>query len=139
MAMSSGGGGSHATGTLSEINVTPLVDVMLVLLIVFMITAPMLQTGVAVDLPDARAQTIPDDQGLLIVTVAPDKKVYIGKMEIPADQVEATLRANAKLQADRKAYLHADEKLPYGDIVKIMAAMKLAGAEDLALITDPLQ
>jgi biopolymer transport protein TolR len=136
MAMSSGG---PQTGTLSEINVTPLVDVMLVLLIVFMVTAPMLQTGVEVDLPDAKAQTIPDDAGLLIVTMTKDKKVFVGKMELQAAQVEATLKANAKLQADHEAYLHADQNLPYGDIVKIMAAMKLAGAEKLGLITDPLQ
>jgi biopolymer transport protein TolR len=136
VAMSSGG---SQTGTLSEINVTPLVDVMLVLLIVFMITAPMLQTGVEVDLPDAKAQTIPDDAGLLIVTMTKDKKVFVGKMELPAAQVEATLKANAKLQSDHEAYLHADQSLPYGEIVKIMAAMKLAGAEKLGLITDPLQ
>jgi biopolymer transport protein TolR len=132
-------GGGPQTGTLSEINVTPLVDVMLVLLIVFMITAPMLQTGVEVDLPDAKAQTIPDDAGLLIVTMTKEKKVFVGKMELPAAQVEATLKANAKLQADHEAYLHADQSLSYGDIVKIMAAMKLAGAEKLGLITDPLQ
>jgi biopolymer transport protein TolR len=137
MAMSSGGSGS--TGTLSEINVTPLVDVMLVLLIVFMVTAPMLQTGVEVNLPEAKAKTIPDDTGLLIVTIAPDHKVYIGKMEIPADQVEVTLKGNAKLKVDHEAYLHADQSLPYGEIVKIMAAMQLAGAEKLGLITDPLK
>ena len=138
MAMSSGGG-SGATGTLSEINVTPLVDVMLVLLVVFMVTAPMLQTGVEVDLPDAKAQSIPDDSGLLIVTMSKERKVFIGKMEVPAADVEKTLKANAKLQADHEAYLHADQSLPYGDIVKIMAAMKLAGADKLGLITDPMQ
>jgi biopolymer transport protein TolR len=132
-------GGSGSTGTLSEINVTPLVDVMLVLLIIFMVTAPMLQTGVEVDLPDAKAQTIPDDAGLLIVTMTKESKVYIGKMEIPTAGVEQTLRANAKLQADHEAYLHADQALPYGEIVKVMAAMKLAGAQKLGLITDPLQ
>jgi len=131
--------GRSDTGTLSEINVTPLVDVMLVLLIVFMVTAPMLQTGVEVQLPQAKAKTIPDDTGLLIVTMAPDHKVYIGKMEVAADAVEATLKANAKLQADHEAYLHADQGLPYGEIVKIMAAMQLGGAEKLGLITDPLK
>jgi biopolymer transport protein TolR len=136
MAMS---GGSSATGTLSEINVTPLVDVMLVLLIVFMVTAPMLQTGVEVDLPDAKAKTIPDDQGMLIITLAPDHKVYVGKMQVPVDQVEATLKANAKLQADHEAYIHADQSLPYGEVIKVMAAMQLGGATKLGLITDPLK
>ena len=137
MAMNVGGG--RETGTLADINVTPLVDVMLVLLIVFMVTAPMLQTGVDVDLPDAKAQTIPDDSGKLIVTVTKEKKVYIGKMEIPFAEVEDKLRANAKLQADREAYLHADKALPYGDVVKIMAAIKLAGGDKMGLITDPLE
>jgi biopolymer transport protein TolR len=136
MALSTGGGNM---GTLSEINVTPLVDVMLVLLIVFMVTAPMLQTGVEVDLPDAKAQTIPDDAGMLIITMKKDKKVYIGNMEIPVGQVEATLKNNAKLQTDHEAYLHADTSLSYGDILQVMAAIKLGGGEKLGLITDPLQ
>ncbi len=136
MAMSAGGGNS---GTLADINVTPLVDVMLVLLIVFMVTAPMLQTGVDVDLPDAKAQTIPDDAGKLIVTITKDKRAFIGKMEVPFAQIEDTLKSNAKLQQDREVYLHADTNLIYGDVVKVMAAMKLAGADKLGMITDPLE
>jgi len=137
MAMSTGGG--RETGTLSDINVTPLVDVMLVLLIVFMVTAPMLQTGVDVDLPDAKAQTIPDDSGKLIVTVTKERKVFIGRMEIPFAEVEEKLRGNAKLQSDKEIYLHADTSLSYGDVVKVMAAIKLAGGEKMGLITDPLE
>ena len=79
MSMSSGGGGGSM---LTEINVTPLVDVMLVLLIIFMVTAPMLQTGVDVNLPQAKAQTIPDDEGKLILTVTKDKRVFLGKLQI---------------------------------------------------------
>ena len=75
MAMSSNNIGG---GALAEINVTPLVDVMLVLLIVFMVTAPMLQTGVDVDLPDAKAQTLPDDSGKLVLTITKEKKVFLG-------------------------------------------------------------
>jgi biopolymer transport protein TolR len=137
MAMSSGGG--REVGTLSEINVTPLVDVMLVLLIVFMVTAPIMQTGVDVDLPDAKAQTVPDESGKLIVTMTKERKVYIGRMEIPFDEVETKLRANAKLQVDHEAYLHADTNLTYGDVVKVMAAIKLAGGDKMGLITDPLE
>jgi biopolymer transport protein TolR len=136
MAMS---GGSQSTGTLAEINVTPLVDVMLVLLIVFMVTAPMLQTGVEVDLPDAKAQTIPDDTGLLIISINKDKQIFLGKSPIQASEVETKLKANEKLRIDHEAYLHADQSLPYGEIVKIMAIMKMAGADKLGLITDPLQ
>ena len=137
MAMSAGGG--KEVGTLSEINVTPLVDVMLVLLIVFMVTAPIMQTGVDVDLPDAKAQTVPDESGKLIVTMTKERKVYIGRMEIPFDEVETKLRANAKLQVDHEAYLHADTNLSYGDVVKVMAAIKLAGGDKMGLITDPLE
>ncbi|MGD0839096.1 MAG: biopolymer transporter ExbD [Polyangia bacterium] len=137
MAMSAMGG--KETGTLADINVTPLVDVMLVLLIVFMVTAPILQTGVDVDLPNAKAQTIPDESGKLIVTMTKDRRVFIGRMEIPLAEVETKLKANAKLQADHEAYLHADTNLSYGDVVKVMAAIKLAGGDKMGLITDPLE
>jgi biopolymer transport protein TolR len=134
MAMSTGGSG----GTLADINVTPLVDVMLVLLIVFMVTAPMLQTGVDVDLPDARAQTLPDDSGKLIVTITKDKRAFIGKSPVPFEELEEKLKANEKLKVDKEIYLHADQSLVYGDVVKVMAALKLAGADKLGMITDPL-
>ena len=137
MSMSAGGG--KETGTLAEINVTPLVDVMLVLLIVFMVTAPMIQTGVDVTLPEAKAQTVPDESGKLIITMTKDHRVFIGRMEIPVAEVEIKLKANAKLQADREVYLHADTALSYGDVVKVMAAIKLAGGEKMGLITDPLE
>src|SRR4051794_9616414 len=135
MSMSGGGGGAMLT----EINVTPLVDVMLVLLIIFMVTAPMLQTGVDVDLPEAKAQTIPDDEGKLILTVTKDKRVFLGKLQIPFDQVETILKGNAKLNADHELYLHADKGLFYGDVVKIMAAVKQAGVDKLGMVTDPLE
>ena len=137
MSMSAGGG--RETGTLSEINVTPLVDVMLVLLIVFMVTAPIMQTGVDVTLPEAKAQTVPDESGKLIATMTKDHRVFIGRMEIPVAEVETKLKANAKLQADREVYLHADTALSYGDVVKVMAAIKLAGGDKMGLITDPLE
>src|SRR4028119_1263547 len=105
-------GDSGGSGMLGEINVTPLVDVMLVLLIIFMVTAPMLQTGVDVDLPGASAQTIPDDEGKLILTMTADKRVFLGKLEVPYDQLEQTLKENAKLNADKELYLHADKTLP---------------------------
>ena len=132
-------GGSNGRAPLSEINVTPLVDVMLVLLIIFMITAPMLQTDVDVNLPQAKAQTIPDDEGKLILTVTKDKRVFLGKLQIQWDDVENTLKNNAKLNADKELYLHADRALLYGDVVKIMAAVKQAGVDKLGMVTDPLE
>ena len=136
MALSSNNVGG---GALAEINVTPLVDVMLVLLIVFMVTAPMLQTGVDVDLPDAKAQTLPDDSGKLVLTVTKEKKVFLGKMPVEWDKLEETLKANEKLKVDKEIYLHADQNLLYRDVVGIMAIMKLAGADTLGMVTDPLE
>jgi biopolymer transport protein TolR len=136
MALSAG---STSGGALAEINVTPLVDVMLVLLIVFMVTAPMLQTGVDVDLPDAKAQTLPDDSGKLVLTVTKDKRVFLGKMPIEWDKLEETLKANEKLKIDKEIYLHADQNLLYRDVVGIMAIMKMAGADTLGMVTDPLE
>src|SRR2546423_7008071 len=140
MAFSSGGGG----GMMAEINVTPLVDVMLVLLIIFMVAAPMLQTGVPVTLPKADAQAIPDDQGKLIVTVPKEfpknETVYIVKTGFKfGDDFEKALKGNAKLQAEHEVYVHADQELPYGVVVRVMAALSRNGGEKIRLGTDPLK
>src|SRR3954465_5910191 len=140
MAFSSGGGG----GMLAEINVTPLVDVMLVLLIIFMVAVPMLQTGVPVTLPKAAAEAIPDDQGKLIITVPKefdkDGVVYIVKTPFKfGDEFEKALKGNQKLQQEREVYVHADQSLPYGDVVKVMATLSRAGGEKIGLVTDPLK
>jgi biopolymer transport protein TolR len=99
----------------------------------------MLQTGVDVNLPQANAQTINDDEGKLILTVTKDKRVYLGKLEIPWKDVETTLKNNAKLNADHEVYLHADRDLKYGDVVQVMAAVKKAGVDKLGMVTDPLE
>jgi biopolymer transport protein TolR len=137
-------GPSQGGGMMSDINVTPMVDVMLVLLIIFMVAAPMLQTGVPVSLPKAEAQAIPDDSGKLIVTVpkefAKDNKVYLVKTAfLLGPEFDAALKNNAKLQAEKEVYIHADQELPYGAVVKVMAALSRAGGEKIGLVTDPLQ
>lgn len=141
MAFSSGGGNS---GMMADINVTPMIDVMLVLMIIFMVAAPMLQVGVPVTLPKADAQAIPDDQGKLIVTITKDfekdQLLYIVKTPIKfGDDFEKALRGNAKLQAEREVYIHADQDLPYGTVVKVMAALSRNGGEKIGLVTDPLK
>src|SRR4051794_36290491 len=144
MAMSSGSGGGGGGGMMAEINVTPMVDVMLVLLIIFMVAAPMLQTGVPVTLPKADAQAIPDDQGKLIVTVPKEFEqnglVYLVKtpFKFPED-FEKALKGNQKLQAEKEVYVHADQDLRYSAVVKVMAALARNGGEKIGLVTDPLK
>ena len=143
MAMSGPSSGSGG-GMMSEINVTPMVDVMLVLLIIFMVAAPMLQTGVPVTLPKADAQAIPDDQGKLIITVPKefekDELVYLVKTPFKfGEPFEAALKANAKLQTEKEVYVHADQALPYGVVVRVMATLSRNGGEKIGLVTDPLQ
>ncbi len=134
MAISGGGSGKG----MSEINVTPLVDVMLVLMIIFMITAPMIQQGVHVDLPEANAPAMPNENKTMIITVTKDKRVLVGDTEIPYAQLQEKLAANAKLQKEKEVYLHADRALDYGTVVDIMAILKLAGIENLGMVTDPV-
>lgn len=135
MAFSSRSGGNVP---MSEINVTPLVDVMLVLLIIFMVTAPLLQQGVKVDLPDAQAEPMKTStEERLVLTLAKDGKAYLGKTEIPVERITELLSANEKLKVDKELYLHADQELPYGLVVRVMAAAKEGGAETLAMVTDP--
>ncbi|MEM9074575.1 MAG: biopolymer transporter ExbD, partial [Myxococcota bacterium] len=111
--MSTGGGG-RGRAPLGEINVTPLVDVMLVLLIIFMVAAPMLSTGVEVDLPRTRAPRMDQDEEKLILTIDADRTVYLGETAVPAERLEEALLNNARLQADDEIYVRADETVPYG-------------------------
>jgi len=131
---SSDSGGRRA---MTDINVTPLVDVMLVLLIIFMVTAPLMQSGVKIDLPKASAQQMEHAEEKLVLTITRDKKVSLGDTEIPFDQLEVKLATNARLQKDKELYLHADRSLSYGQVVEIMAIAKRAGVESLGLITEP--
>jgi len=135
MSFSSGGSDEPL---MSEINVTPMVDVMLVLLIIFMVAAPLMQQGVEVNLPEANAESVPSTEKQLVLTVTKDRKVYLGTSEVPFDRITELLSANARLKQDKELFLHADQELPYGVVVQIMAAAKKGGAENLAMITDPV-
>ncbi len=135
MGMSQGGSGR----ALSEINVTPLVDVMLVLLIIFMVTAPLIQQGVKVDLPKTKAPALDVKEDRLVLTLTKEKRIFIGEVELPYAQLSQKLIGNQRLQRDKEIYLHADRGLPYGFVVDVMAIIKEAGVENLGMVTDPVQ
>ena len=135
--------GTSGTGrqTLTEINVTPLVDVMLVLLIIFMVTAPLIQQGVEVKLPDARAKPVAAEEQKLVLSIKADRSLWLGTSEdaarIPYDLLEEKLRANVRAQKDRELYLMADKTLPYGYVVDVMATVQRAGVVNVGMITNP--
>jgi biopolymer transport protein TolR len=124
---------------LSEINVTPFVDVMLVLLVIFMVTAPMMQSGFDVDLPQVKAKTIQTNEKPLIVTISKDKKIEILDYEFTLDRLKSKLEFISKGRADKEIYLKADKAVPYGFVMEVMAEIKDAGYEKLGMITMPLE
>ena len=133
MAMGFGAGGR----ALSEINVTPMVDVMLVLLIIFMVTAPLIQQGVAVDLPQARAQALDVQEHRNVLTLTRERKIYLGDTLLPYGELRDKLVGNIKLRDDKQLDLHADRALDYGFVVDVMAIIKDAGVDSLGMVTDP--
>jgi biopolymer transport protein TolR len=139
MGMGGGGGGRgrRKMGGMNEINVTPLIDVMLVLLVIFMVTAPLLTTGVQVDLPKVKSAPMQTDDSKMLVIVTADEHVYLGKDEITS-AIEDRLKANSRLQEEKELYVQADENVKYGMVLRVMAAARLAGVEKLGMITDPL-
>ena len=122
---------------MSEINMTPLVDVMLVLLIIFMVTAPLIQSGVKVDLPRAQAQQMEHAEEKLVLKITHDRKIYLGDTAVDPARLEQLLLHNARVQKDKEIYLQADRSLPYGLVVQIMATARRAGVESLGMITEP--
>jgi len=135
MAMATDTGGGRRAMT--DINVTPLVDVMLVLLIIFMVTAPLIQSGVKVDLPRASAQQMEHSEEKLVLTITRDRRIFLGGTEISPADLETKIATNARIQKDKELYLHADRSLPYGQVVEIMATARRAGVESLGMITEP--
>ncbi len=138
MGMSADGGSDP---TMSEINVTPMVDVMLVLLIIFMVTAPLMQQGVEVDLPQTRAQPIErTDEDNLILSITKDRKIFIShkgsSVEVAREELEKKLRYNEKLKKDKEIFLEADRTIPYGFVVDVMATLRRAGVEQLGMLTE---
>ncbi len=138
MGMSSGGGsGLGSRATLSEINVTPLVDVMLVLLIMFMVTTPLMQQGIEVDLPKTAASGVEPKTEPFVVVINARKQISAGKQSVPFAQFREKMQAISKMQKDRQVYIQADKSVDYGFVVEVMAELRAAGIYNIGLITLP--
>jgi len=133
MALSTGKRGG---GSLREINVTPLVDVMLVLLIVFMVTAPMLTTGLHIELPEVQATNTPIKVAKLVVSITKDEHILFGEDDVTAD-IEKALLQNARVQKEHELYIRADKDARYGVVARAVAAARVAGVTSLNLLVDP--
>jgi len=132
--MTAGGNNSQL---MSDINVTPLVDVMLVLLIIFMVTAPMMMQGVDVSLPEATAEPLESEKEHLIITIDMKNQVFINDFQVTVDGLGEKLEKILEGRSDREVFLKADKDISYGTVVQVMAEVKGAGVEKLGMITEP--
>ena len=119
-----------------DINVTPLVDVMLVLLIVFMVTAPLLTTGLRIDLPEVKAAQTPVKDARLLISVTKDEKILFGEEDVTG-RVDQALKDNARVQKERELYIRADKDARYGIVATVVAAARNSGVEALNLLVEP--
>ena len=131
--------GNDSKRFLSEINVTPFVDVMLVLLIIFMVTAPMMQEGVDVTLPQAQGKSLPSKEKRMTISITSTKEIYLNDRKIELSDVENKLRTIFQNRTDKQLFLRADEIVPYGFVVKTMAAVRNAGIDQLGMVTVPFK
>jgi biopolymer transport protein TolR len=129
--------GGNNNSFMSDINVTPFVDVMLVLLIIFMVTAPMMTQGVDVALPEATAEPLPAEKEKLIISIDDKTTVFINDVPVTVDDLNEKLKRIMSNRSDREVYLRADKDIPYGTVVRVMSEIKLAGVEKLGMVTIP--
>jgi len=137
MAFNSGNGSDRRL--MADINIVPLVDVMLVLLIIFMVTAPMLTQGVDVNLPQANAKSLRSEEERLVITVDRNSRIFVGKQPMEFNRLSETLKAIVARRTDRHVYFRADRAVPYGFVVKVIAEVRNAGIEKLGMVTEPLE
>jgi biopolymer transport protein TolR len=139
MGMSTGGGRTRGNRRrpMAEINVTPMVDVMLVLLIIFMVAAPLLTAGVPIDLPDSKAKAISDeDNKPLEVSVDKDGKIFVGETETTEDRIATILSSMTEDNPDRRIYIRGDKGVDYGKIMRVLGVINSAGFNKVALISE---
>lgn len=124
---------------MSDINVTPFVDVMLVLLIIFMVTAPMMMQGVDVALPEATAEPLlTENQDQLLVSIDNQSRVFINDIQVSVEELNTKLKKILSGRSDRQVYLKADKEIAYGKVVQVMSEIKLSGVEKLGMVTLPV-
>jgi biopolymer transport protein TolR len=121
---------------LAEINVTPLVDVVLVLLIIFMVTAPMLQMGIDVNLPRVKSKSIDVTEEKLVLTINSEKEIFINKNKTSLPDLGVKLESIFSNRIDREIFMRADKNVPYGFVVEVMSAVRKAGVDKLGMITE---
>ena len=119
-----------------EINVTPLVDVMLVLLVVFMVTAPLLATGLKIDLPNVKAANTPVKDARLLVSVTKEERVLFGEEDV-TERIQEAFTQSQRIQSEKELYVRADREARYGIVAEVVAAARLAGVESLNLLVQP--
>jgi biopolymer transport protein TolR len=129
-----GGGGGYRP--MAEINVTPMVDVMLVLLVIFMITAPLLTAGIPVNLPQTKAEALSEPTEPLVITVNAEGKLYLQETEVPLESLVARLQAITQNKPDTKIYVRGDKAINYGRVMEVMGLVKGAGFAQVALIVE---
>jgi len=129
--------GSNHDRLMSDINVTPFVDVMLVLLIIFMVTAPMMIQGVNIALPQTTSKPLVSEQEPLVVNINNQGRIFIIDTEVSFDRLQPQLSGMLNAREDRTVYLRADKQLTYGVVVQVMAEIKRAGVEKLGMVTEP--
>ena len=139
MAGSPGHGPEHQgqAKIMAEINVTPMVDVMLVLLVIFMVTAPLLVAGVPVDLPKNSAQRISQPNKPVIVTLAADRSLYVRDEQVSPGALIARLSAVRAVEGDAVVYLRADKAIPYGDVMELLSGLNASGYQRISLLSQP--
>jgi biopolymer transport protein TolR len=120
----------------SQINVTPLVDVMLVLLVIFMVTAPIIQQGVEVNVPRVKAAALPGKEQQFVVSITHAQDVYLNDTKLSLDELTEKLQAIATERPDREVFVRADEEVPYGVVIRTMAAIRAAGIENVGMVTE---